>query len=221
MDAVALIPARGGSKCIPRKNLAPLAGKPLIAWAIEAAFESETVGRTVVSTEDAEIAEVARGLGAEVVERPAALATDDSPMLDVVVHALESFGPVEILVLLQPTSPLRRPAHVDGAVALLRSSGADAVVSVVEVPHVYRPASLMALEGDRLTRLDDTTYATRADKPIAYARNGPAILALRADRIGGDLYRGDLRGYVMDHRDSVDVDEPFDLELAEFLLARR
>jgi len=79
----------------------------------------------------------------------------------------------------------------------------------------------MRLDGDRLVRLDSTPYAGRADKPVLYARNGPAILALRAGRIGDDLYAGDLRPYVMDATDSVDVDEPFDLELAEFLLSRR
>ena len=79
----------------------------------------------------------------------------------------------------------------------------------------------MELEGERLARLDDTSYAGRADKPVLYARNGPAILVLRADRIGDDLYAGDVRPYVMDAADSVDVDEPFDLELAEFLLSRR
>ena len=221
MDVVGLIPARGGSKGIPRKNLAPLGGKPLVAWTIEAALASEAIGRTVVTTDDAEIAEVSRRLGAEVLERPSDLAGDEIPMSDVVAHALPELAPESALVLLQPTSPLRTSRHVDEAVELLLSSGADAVVSVVEVPHRYGTASLVRLDGERLVRLDDTSYASRADKPVLYARNGPAILALRADRIGDDLYAGDLRPYVMDAADSVDVDEPFDLELAEFLLSRR
>jgi CMP-N-acetylneuraminic acid synthetase len=174
-----------------------------------------------VTTEDAEIAEVSHGLGAEVLDRPQELADDETPMGEVVAHAVDELAPGAALVLLQPTSPLRTSRHVDDAVELLLASGADGVVSVVEVPHRYGTASLMQLDGERLVRLDETSYASRADKPVLYARNGPAILALRADRIGDDLYAGDLRPYVMDAADSVDVDEPFDLELAEFLLSRR
>jgi CMP-N,N'-diacetyllegionaminic acid synthase len=218
VSVVGLIPARGASKGIPRKNLAPLGGKPLIAWTIKAGLESERLTRTVVSTEDEEIAEVARALGAEVLARPPALARDETPMHEVLAHAAADLGPAEALVLLQPTSPLRTAAHIDAAVELLLASGADAVVSVVEVPHRYGPASLMKLDGDRLVPHDDSTHATRQQKPVVYARNGPAILALRRERLGADLYGGDLRAYVMEQRDSVDIDEPFDLELAEFLL---
>jgi len=218
---VGLIPARGASKGIPRKNLAPLGGKPLLAWTIAAALESERVKRTVVSTDDPEVADVARAYGAEVLDRPPELAGDETPMRDVVAHAVRELAPETALVLLQPTSPLRNSRHVDDAVELLLAGGADAVVSVVEVPHRYGTASLMRLDGRQLVRLDETPYAGRADKPVLYARNGPAILALRADRIGDDLYAGDLRPYVMDASDSVDVDEPFDLELAEFLISRR
>jgi CMP-N,N'-diacetyllegionaminic acid synthase len=221
VTVVGLIPARGGSKGIPRKNLALLGGKPLVAWTIEAALESERVERTVVSTDDPEVADVARAHGAEVLDRPSELAGDETAMSEVVAHAVDELAPETALILLQPTSPLRTSRQVDEAVARLLSSGADAVVSVVEVPHRYGTASLMRLDGDRLVRLDETSYAGREEKPVLYARNGPAILALRADRIGVDLYAGDLRPYVMDAADSVDVDEPFDLELAEFLLSRR
>ena len=221
MTVVGLIPARGGSQGIPRKNLAPLGGKPLLAWTIEAALGSERVSRTVVSTDDPEVADIARALGAEVLDRPPDLAGDGTPMSEVVAHAQRELAPETALVLLQPTSPLRTSRHVDEAVERLLGSGADGVVSVVEVPHRYGSSSLMRLDGDRLVRVDETVYAGRADKPVLYARNGPAILALAAGRIGDDLYAGDLRPYVMDAEDSVDVDEPFDLELAEFLLSRR
>jgi len=103
-------------------------------------------------------------------------------------------------------------------VALLRDSGADAVVSVVEVPHQFRPASLMRVEDGRLLALQPDAPATRQEKPLVYARNGPAVLALRPDRLGDDLYAGDVRPYVMELRDSVDVDGPDDLRLAELLL---
>jgi CMP-N-acetylneuraminic acid synthetase len=221
VEVVALVPARGGSKGIPRKNLAPLAGRPLLAWTIDAARDSSAVTRTVVSTDDAEIASVARDLGADVVTRPAELARDETPMADVIAAALVELGPADALVLLQPTSPLRRAEHVDAAVRLFGETGADSVVSVVEVPHRYRPGSLMALDGNRLVRLADDRAATRQEKPAVYARNGPAVLVLRGDWIGPDLYAGDCRAYVMEPRDSIDVDDPFDLELAELLLAAR
>ena len=220
MEVTALIPARGGSKGIPRKNLALVAGRPLLAWTIEAALGSRFVSRTIASTEDDQIAEAARALGAEVLARPHVLAADETPMQAVIAHAIEELGPQDVLVLLQPTSPLRRAEHVDEAVELLLASVADSVVSVVEVPHRYRPGSLMALDGDRLVRLADDHAATRQEKPVVYARNGPAVLALRPDRIGADLYGGDCRPYVMEVRDSLDVDDPFDLELAELLLSR-
>src|SRR5919202_4704167 len=212
-----LIPARGGSKGIPGKNLAPLCGRPLIAWTVGAACSARSLDRVVVSTDSDEIATTARELGADVLERPAELARDGTPMGDVLMHALDELGRPEVVVLLQPTSPLRRAEHVDEAVGLLRETGADCVVRVVEVQHRYRPDSLMALEGDRLVPLGPTP-ATRQEKAVVYARNGPAVLALRSERIGEDLYGGDCRPYVMEPRDSIDLQEPFDLELAELLL---
>ncbi|MDX6507195.1 MAG: CMP-N,N-diacetyllegionaminic acid synthase [Gaiellaceae bacterium] len=220
MDVLGLIPARGGSKGIPRKNLITVGGKPLLAWTVAAARQSETVTRTVVSTEDEKVGAVARELGAIVLARPRELAEDETPMQAVVEHALGELGRPDVLVLLQPTSPLRRAEHVDEAVALLRETGADCVVSVVEVPHRYGPESLMALDGGRLVALGGSA-SRRQDKRRMLARNGPAVLALRGERLGGDLYAGDCRPYLMRPEDSIDVDEPFDLELAEFLLARR
>jgi CMP-N,N'-diacetyllegionaminic acid synthase len=218
MDVVALIPARGGSKGIPRKNLVDVAGKPLLAWTVEAALASRAVTRVVVSTDDEEIAGVAEALGAEVLDRPAELAADETPMLEVVRHALGELGPTEVLALLQPTSPLRSAENVDEAVALLVDSDADAVISVVEVPHRFEPGSLMGIEAGRLVRLGDSA-PRRQDKPSLYARNGPAVLALRPDRLGDDLYGGDCRPYVMAPRESLDVDDESDLELARLLLA--
>lgn len=219
MNVVGLIPAREGSKGIPRKNLAPLAGKPLLAWTIEAASESTTVTRLVVSTDWEEAAELARQLGAEVLGRPPDLAADETPMLDVVRHALAELGACDVLVLLQPTSPLRRAEHVDSAVRLLVESDADSVLSVVEVPHQFRPGKLMAAAEGRLVALGADPPHRHGGAPL-YARNGPAVLALRPDRLGDDLYGGDCRPYVMAPMDSVDVDGPDDLRLAEFLLSQ-
>ena len=149
--------------------------------------------------------------------RPAELAADDTPMLDVVRHAVAELSP-DVVVLLQPTSPLRRAEHVDAAVRLLLESGADAVVSVVAVPHRYSPEALMDVVDGRVVARGSAR--TRQEKALVYARNGPAVLAVRSDRLGDDLYGGDCRPYLMDERDSLDVDDAFDLELADLLLRR-
>jgi CMP-N-acetylneuraminic acid synthetase len=212
MDILGLIPARGGSKGIPRKNLAPVGGKPLLAWTVEAAREASELTRIVVSTDDDEIAAAA---GVAVLRRPAELGADDTPMLDVVRHAIAELSP-DVIVVLQPTSPLRRAEHVDAAVRLLLESGADAVVSVVAVPHRYSPDALMDVVDGRV--VPRGSARTRREKALVYARNGPAVVALRSDRLGDDLYGGDCRPYLMDERDSLDVDDSFDLELADLLL---
>ena len=228
MHILGLIPARGGSKGIPRKNLVRLAGKPLIAYTVEAAKGSKQLTRVIVSTEDQEIADTAKALGVEVpFMRPAHLAADETPMLDVLLDALstlqrtENYRP-DIVVLLQPTSPLRRSVDIDAAVELLQSSGAHTVVTVMAVPHQFTPSSLIRMEGNKVWPWGDgQAPLRRQDKPLLYARNGPAVVAVRTNVLlaEGSLYGKDTRGLVMSREHSLDIDEPFDLELAERLLA--
>lgn len=220
MSIVAVIPARGGSKAIPRKNLVLIAGQPLIAYAIEAARKAASVDRVLISTDDMEIADVARELGAEVpFLRPPELADDTAPMLGVLRHALEwlvSHGvAVEALVLLQPTSPLRTYRHVEEAIALFRSTPSSSVVSVVEVPHQFNPDSVMKLsaQGALTPFFGNRVIATRRqDKPKAYARNGPAILVSLTETLRAGYLYGDLcLPYLMSEDDSLDIDEPQDI----------
>ena len=228
MRVLGVIPARGGSKGIARKNLAPLAGRPLLAYTADAVGASRRLTRTIVSTEDPEIAAAARALSLDVpFLRPAALAADDTPMLPVMQHALEEMqaggDAFDAVVLLQPTSPLRRGEHIDAALDLLASSGADSVVTVVEVPHQFSPASVLHIEAGRLRPFQDgPTPTRRQDKPRFYARNGPAVIAVRAAVVAaGSLYGDDSRPLVMPMRDSHDIDSADDLELIELLLSRR
>jgi CMP-N,N'-diacetyllegionaminic acid synthase len=223
-----LIPARGGSKSIPRKNLATLAGKPLLAWTAEAALGARRLGRIVLSTDDEEIADAGRRLGLDVpFLRPAELAQDDTPMLPVMRHAADWCAArgdaLDAVVLLQPTSPLRRALHIDEAVALLLADGAaDSVVSIVPVPHQFSPVSVMRLEGGRLSPfLPGPPILRRQDKPLVYARNGPAVLGVRIEALRrGVLYGPTTLGYVMDARSSLDIDDPDDLWLAEQILRK-
>ena len=227
MKVLGVVPARGGSKAIPRKNVHTLAGRPLLAYTADAARASARLTRVILSTDDPDIAAVGRGLGLDVpFLRPADLASDAAPMLPVLRHAVREMAArgfdADAVVLLQPTSPLRRAEHIDQAIALLESSGADTVVSVVEVPHQFTPGSLMRLDGGQLRPLEAGGATRRQDKPRLYARNGPAVLAVRAAVLERDsFYDGDCRALVMSAFDSIDVDGPDDLALVECLLSRR
>jgi len=184
----------------------------------------------VVSTDDEEIAGVARQLGVEVpFLRSERLAADDTPMLDVLIDLVaalrerEQYRP-DLLVLLQPTSPFRRPEHIDRAIDLLTSSGADSVVTVTPVPHQFTPSSIMQLQGDRLVPWGEGPAPTRRqDKPLLFARNGPAVLAVRTPVVtdARSLYGTDTRGLEMSRAESFDIDDAFDLEVAGLLMASR
>ena len=226
-----MIPARGGSKSIPRKNIVPLAGRPLLAYTCDAALGSQRLTRVVLSTDDEEIAAVSRACGVEApFLRPVELATDEASALAVIHHALrwlrehEDYQP-DILVYLQPTSPLRRSHHVDEAVDLLLADPrADSVVSAVEVPHLFSPYSIQRLVDSYLVDFwqepVDFDRFTRQAHPVLYARNGAAIYATRTqvllekDSIFGDR----CLPYLMKPEESVDIDTPFDLFVAECLL---
>jgi len=223
-----VIPARGGSKGIPNKNLALVGGRPLLAYTADAVKESKFLTRTIVSTDDTRIADCARSMGLEVpFMRPSLLAGDEVPMLAVLRHAIETLEAdgfhADIVVLLQPTSPLRRGEHIDAAVDWLQRTRGDSVVSVVEVPHQFNPTSVMRLDDGLLKPfLDGQTTTRRQDKPRLNARNGPAVLAVRAHVLReGSLYGNDVWPLMMSPEDSLDVDTPWDLRLVETVLASR
>jgi N-acylneuraminate cytidylyltransferase/CMP-N,N'-diacetyllegionaminic acid synthase len=230
MEVLANIPARGGSKGIPRKNLVSLGGRPLIAYTCDVARKSRTLTRILVSTDDEEIFALVQTLGLETpLLRPKMLAADDTPMVDVLLDVVatlerrETYRP-DAIVLLQPTSPFRRAEHVDAAVDLLATSGADSVVSVLPVPHQFTPSSLMRLEGSRLVpAAEGELRLRRQDKPHLFARNGPAVVAVRTNTLveRRTLYGPDTRGLVMTREDSIDIDDKFDLEVAELLMRAR
>ncbi|WP_299022966.1 acylneuraminate cytidylyltransferase family protein [uncultured Tepidimonas sp.] len=221
---LALIPARGGSKGVPGKNIKEVAGKPLIAWTIEAARQARCIDRVVVSSEDAAILQVARAWGAETpYERPAELARDETPSIDVVLHALQQLPGVAWMVLLQPTSPLRAAEDIDAAFALCQAKGAPACVSVTEAGtlpwwmfHLSADARLRAFlpQQDRPQR--------RQDAPPLYALNGAVYIA-RADwlRRTRSFLTDETLAYVMPPERSVDIDTPLDLAVAACLLRER
>jgi CMP-N,N'-diacetyllegionaminic acid synthase len=231
MNVLGLITARGGSKGIPNKNLAPCGGLPLLSWTCIAARDASCLTRVVLSTDDPAIAERGRQDGVEApFLRPAELATDSARSIDVANHAIawlderESWR-TDVLVLLQPTSPMRTAVHVDAAFSLL-AADTDTVVSVVEVPHRFAPWSLMRLENDRLHDYQPGELPfdrfRRQGQPTLYARNGPAVLVSRSTTIReGSFYGERIVPYVMTAMDSVDIDDRDDLAYADWLLCRR
>ncbi len=227
MEVLGVIAARGGSKGIPRKNLALLGGRSLLAWTCDAAQASRQLSRIVLSTDDDEIAAVGAACGVtSPYRRSAELASDDAQIQDVLVELLnalrqrEDYRP-DALALLQPTSPFRTAEHIDAAITLLEQSGADTVVTVVRVPHQFNPASVLKMNGNRVTPfLDGPTITRRQDKPDVFARNGPAVLVTRAEVLeSGRLYGDDVRAVEMRPDESVDIDDPADLELANRVFA--
>ena len=221
-SVLALLTARGGSKGVPRKNIRPAGGKPLIAWSIEAAKASRYVDRTILSTDDHEIADVAMRFGCDVpFMRPAELATDKAGSMDVIRHALATLGErYDLMVLLQPTSPLRRADDIDDALERYLASGAKTCVSVCEADkHPYWMVTVE--EGGAVKQLfsPEQIPDRRQDAPPVFALNG-AIYIAPTDHLvaGGELIIPGTFGYVMPKERSFDIDTELDLRLADFLL---
>lgn len=228
-NILAIIPARGGSKGVPRKNIRVMAGRPLIEYSIRAARGSRFAPRITVSTEDAEIADVARRLGAEVpFLRPAELAGDNIPTQRVLEHALtllherEGYRPDWVLIL-QPTSPLRTARHIDSAISLLTEQGGDSVVGVCLAEH--SPYWMKTIDAQGVARpflKDAPVIEQRQGLPGVYRINGAIYITrpqtiLRTKRILGDK----TLAYVMSQEDSVDIDTEIDFWSAEHILLRK
>ena len=214
---VAIIPARGGSKGIPRKNIKLLKGKPLIAYSIDAARNAPSVDRVLVTTDDKEIAAVAKKHGASVIMRPGELAEDKTPMDPVLEHALnvlsaEGYVPDAVL-LLQPTSPLRTAEHVQGAIEKFLASDNDSLISVFKITN-----NRHEIGGDDFLVPTFTKNKNRNERPIATFENG-AIYISKTHLIKEGRIRGDKIGYYeMDQYSSIDIDTPLDFETVKKLL---
>lgn len=229
MHVLGLVPARGGSKGLPGKNTKPLHGKPLLAYAAAAAAASGVVERAVLSTDSEEIAAVGRAWGLEVpFLRPPELAADETPMLPVIEHAVTSLAAAgwvaDIIVLLQPTSPLRTAGHIRRSVELLRDTGADSVVGVLELPRHLSPDYVMRVdeqgrlvpflpEGARVTR--------RQDARLACVRDGTVYTFWRRTLMEQQsIYGRDCRPMVVPASESLTIDGPEDWADAERRMAR-
>lgn len=221
MTTIALIPARGGSKGIPRKNIKLFYSKPLIFWSIEAALNSKFIDRVIVSTEDKEIAEIAKSFSAEVpFLRPEKFSLDDSPGIDPVIHSLEKMPYVKDLLLLQPTSPLRKTQHIDEIFKLRSKFKTDSAVSISlaksniifrkDAQHKIKPIN------------NQKKFLPRQKFNDLYTLNGALYLSSRESILGNRSFLSPSTvGYVMSEEHSIDIDTPLDWEIAEYLMRKK
>lgn len=229
MRTLAVITARGGSKSIPKKNIHDLAGKPLLAYTIEAAKGSALLTRTILSTDDEEIAEVGRTYGCEVpFMRPAELAQDDSTSMSVVQHVLSTLkeeGEVyDYLMILQPTSPFRTAEDIDASIKVALEKDADSVMGMVELTD-FAPKKLKRILDDGsivpLFESEGKISSQRQSDAGVYKRNAAIYLTKTSLIEAGDMFGARSYAYVMPTLRSLDINAPEDLAYAEYLMRRQ
>ena len=227
LKIIAIIPARGGSKELPRKNIKLLNGKPLIAYTIEAALKSKFIDRVFVSTEDDEIAKISKNFGAEIIQRPKYLAEDNSLRRDVIKHAIQTlkskmnYEP-EVIVYLQPTSPLRTVNDIDSALKLFFMNEYDSVISVCESSE--SPYWSLIIKNKIIIPLFEWDYflnKKRQDLPSTYILNGALyIMSTKKFIQNNNLFSKRTLPYIMPIERSIDIDKDLDFKLAELLIKR-
>ena len=217
---LAIIPARGGSKRLPRKNILDLAGKPLIAWSIEAGLKSKYVDKVVVSSDDDEILEVSKKYGADTIRRPDELASDSASTFDTIKHTIDNFEKYDYIVLLQATSPLRNSLHLEKAIELLESKEANAVVSVCEMDHSPLWSNTLNEKLSMVGFLRDEVLNKRSQDLDKYYRLNGAIYICKNEKLLEEksfFLRENIFAYKMDRKSSVDIDEEIDFKLIKLL----
>ena len=218
---LAIIPSRGGSKRLPRKNVIDLHVKPLIEWSISAGLQSRYIDKVIVSSDDDEILRVSKKYGADTINRPDSLASDTATTFDAIKHTINNIKSYDYIVLLQATSPLRSAKHIDEAIELLKEKKADAVVSVCEMEHSPLWSNTLdeSLSMKGFLR-NDVLNSISQDLESYYRLNG-AIYICRTDKLLEEesfFLKNNIFAYVMDRESSVDIDEEIDFKLAEVLI---
>jgi len=218
---LAIIPARGGSKRLPRKNILNLCGKPLISYSIEAGLKSKYIDKVVVSSDDDEILEIAQKFGAKTIKRPPDLANDTSTTFDAIKHTIDNLEKYDYIVLLQATSPLRTAKHINEAIELLEEKNANAVVSVCQMEHSPLWSNVLPKDGNMKDFLKDEVLNKRAQDLEKYYRLNGAIYICKTKKFlenKGFFLKENIFAYIMDRKNSVDIDEEIDFKLAEVLV---
>lgn len=218
---LAIIPARGGSKRLPRKNILDLAGKPLIAWSIEAGLNSKYIDKVIVSSDDAEILDISKQYNAQIIVRPNYLASDTATTFDAIKHTIDNVEQYDYIVLLQATSPLRNNQHIDEAIELLESKNADAVVSVCEMDHSPLWSNTLDESLSMQGFLKDEVLNKRSQDLEKYFRLNGAIYICKTDELLEEksfFLKENIYAYLMDRKSSIDIDEEIDFKIASVLM---
>jgi len=221
-SVLAVIPARGGSKRLPNKNIIDLAGKPMIAWSIEAGLGSEYIDKVVVSSDSHEILKIAKDYGASITIRPSEIATDSATTIDVIKYTLKKInGKFDYIILLQPTSPLRISKHIDEAFELLKEKNSDAIVSVCEAEHSPLWANTLP-KNDSMVGFINKDIINKGSQDLeSYFRLNGAIYICKIEKLMEEnsfFLREKIFAYKMDRESSVDVDNYTDLSFAKILM---
>ena len=216
-----IVPARGGSKRLPRKNMLNLCGKPLIAWSIEAGLNSKYIDKVVVSSDDDEILNISSNFGADIIKRPYELANDTATTFDTVKHTIDNFENYDYIVLLQPTSPLRNEKHIDEAIELLEEKQADGIVSVCEMDHSPLWSNTLPEDGNMRGFLREEILNKRRQDLEKYYRLNGAIYICKTDKLLENksfFLKDNIFAYIMDRKSSIDIDEEIDFLFAEIVI---
>jgi CMP-N,N'-diacetyllegionaminic acid synthase len=218
---LAIIPARGGSKRLPRKNVLDLCGKPLITYSIEAGLKSKYIDKVIVTSDDEEILSISKKYGATIIKRPEELSNDTATTFDTLKHTIDNLEKYDYIVLLQPTSPLRNEKHLDEAIELLQQKNADAIVSVCEMDHSPLWCNTLPEDGNMNSFLKEEVLNKRSQDLNKYFRLNGAIYICKTDKLlenKGFFLKDNIYAYKMDKKNSIDIDDEFDFELAHLFI---
>ncbi len=221
---LAIIPARGGSKRLPRKNLLDLAGQPLVAWSIEAGLNSKYIDNVVVSSDDVEILAISKRYNAETIVRPAELASDTATTFDAIQHTIDNVKRYDYIVLLQATTPLRDEKQIDEAIELLESKNADAIVSVCEMDHSPLWSNTLNENLSMQGFLKEEILHKRSQDLEKYFRLNGAIYICKTEKFLEEksfFLKENIYAYKMSRESSIDIDEEIDFRMAEFYLTKQ
>ena len=219
---LAVIPARGGSKRLPRKNILELAGKPLIEWTISAAKESQHIDKVVVTSDDKDILALSEKNNINTIVRPASLASDKASTVDVVLHSIENMNDeYDYIVLLQPTSPLRAAQHIDAAIVEMFEKNAESVVSVTKTEHSPLWSNVLPEDRPMNNFFGSDIEGVRSQDLVPYYRLNGAIYIVNTNKfIDAKRFVSNMSfAYIMPAENSVDIDTRFDFICAEALLS--
>jgi len=221
---LAIIPARGGSKRLPRKNILDLNDKPLITYSIEAGLNSKYIDKVIVSSDDNEILDISKNYGALTIKRPAELASDTATTFDAIEHTIENIDRYDYVVLLQPTSPLRDENHIDEAIELLDEKEANAIVGVCEMEHSPLWSNTLDNSLSMQGFLRDEVLNKRSQDLEKYYRLNGAIYICKTEMLLQErtfLLKNSIFAYIMSRESSVDIDEKIDFILASTYMKER